>query len=94
MRELQVDGDDGAGAGGPSALEAQKRETATQFVRLVRVLEDVQELAIARGPGPTGSFSLVCAGGQLCVYARKGMKRSCLPPDVRARFSRAGATAA
>ena len=101
MREMQVDGDGvvgaGASAGGPSlppALEAQKRETAAQLVRLARVLEDVQELAISRGPGPTGSFSLVCEGGKLQVYARKGVRRSCLPPDVRARFSRAGAKVA
>jgi hypothetical protein len=92
MREMQVDGDDGAGP--PPALEAQKRETAAQFVRLARVLEDIQELAIARGPGPTGSFSLVCEGGELRAYARKGVRRSCLPPDVRARFSPAGATTA
>ncbi|KAF8490623.1 hypothetical protein F5888DRAFT_1097862 [Russula emetica] len=92
MREMQVDGD--GSAGGPPVLEEQKRTTAAQFVRLARVLEDVQELAIARGPGPTGSFSLVCEGGQLRAYARKGVRRSCLPPDVRARFSRAGATAA
>jgi hypothetical protein len=94
MREMQVDGDDGVGAGaGPPALEAQKHETAAQLVRLARVLEDVQELAISRGPGPTGSFSLVCEGGELHAYARKSMRKSCLPPDVRARFSRAGATA-
>lgn len=94
MRELQIDDDNGTGAGGPPALEAQKRETAAQLVRLARVLEDVQELAILRGPGPTGSFSLVCESGQLRAYARKGVRRSCLPPDVRARFSRAvtGAT--
>jgi len=90
MREWQVDSDDGAG-GPPPGLADQKRETAAQLVRLARVLEDVQELAIARGPGPTGSFSLVCEGGELRVYGRKGVRRSCLPPDVRARFARAGA---
>jgi hypothetical protein len=94
MREMQVDGDGGVGAGPSPALEAQKRETAAQFARLARVLEDVQELAIGRGPGPTHSFSLVCEGGELRAYARKGIRRSCLPPDVRARFSRAGATTA
>jgi hypothetical protein len=94
MREMQVDGGgDGVGRP-PPALEAQKRETAAQFVRLARVLEDVQELAIARGPGPSGSFSLVCEGGELRAYARKGVRRSCLPPDVRARFSRTGAATA
>ena len=99
LRGLQVDGDEGVGAGAgagglPPALEAQKRETAAQFVRLARVLEDIQELAIARGPGPTGSFSLICEGGELRAYARKGVRRSCLPPDVRARFSCAGAATA
>ena len=98
MRELQVDGDHGVGAargaGGPPALEAQKRETAAQLVRLARLLEDVQEIAIGRGPGPMGSFSLVCEGGVLRAYARKSMKRSCLPPDVRDRFSHARGTAA
>jgi hypothetical protein len=86
MREMQVDG----ASGGPPTLETQKRQTAAQLVRLARVLEDVQELAISRGPGPMGSFSLVCENGELRVYARKGMRRSCLPAGVRARFSRAG----
>lgn len=97
MREMQVDGcgggvGKGAGAGtsGLPALEAQKRETAAQFARLARVLEDVQELAIARGPGPRGSFGLVCEGGELHVYARTGTRRSVLPSDVRKRFYRAG----
>ena len=94
LREWQVDGGDGVVAGGPPGLEAQKHEMAAQLVRLARVLEDVQELAIARGPGPMGSFSLVCEGGELRAFARKSLKRSCLPHDVRARFSRAGATAA
>ncbi len=92
MRELQVDGDDGVGARAraPPALEGQKRQTAAQLVRLARVLEDVQELAIMRGPGPTGSFSLVCEGGVLRVYApHTGTRRSCLPPGAKARFSRA-----
>ena len=90
LRECQVDSDDGAGAGEPAGLPAQRRETAAQLVRLARVLEDVQELAIARGPGPTGSFSLVCEGGELRVYGRKGVRRSCLPQDVRTRFTRGG----
>jgi hypothetical protein len=96
MREMQVDGDDGVDAGGgrPPALEAQKRETAAQLVRLARLLEDVQELAIKRGPGRTRSFALICEGGKLRTYARKGVRRSCLPSDVRERFSRAGGTAA
>jgi hypothetical protein len=82
----------GAGAGAPPDLTAERRETAAQIVRLARVLEDVQELAISRGPGPAGSFSLVCEGGALHVYGRNGA-RSCLPLDVRARFSSAGAGA-
>ena len=90
LRECQVDSDDGAGAGEPAGLPAQRRETAAQLVRLARVLEEVQELAISRGPGPAGSFSLVCEGGKLQVYGRKGVRRSCLPPDVRTRFTRAG----
>jgi hypothetical protein len=76
----------------PPDLTTQRRETAAQIVRLARVLEDVQELAISRGPGPAGCFSLVCENGELRVYGRKGA-RSCLPPDVRARFSGAGAGA-
>jgi len=108
LRELQViggadtdagggsDGDspsDGGGAASwPPNLGAQRRETAAQVVRLARVLEDIQELAISRGPGPAGCFSLVCESGKLRVYGRKGA-RSCLPSDVRARFSSTGACA-
>ncbi|KAI0292391.1 hypothetical protein BC826DRAFT_439150 [Russula brevipes] len=87
LREWQVDG---AGADSLPGIATQRRETAAQMVRLARVLEEVQELAIARGPGPEGSFSLVCEGGELRAYARNGAK-SCLPPDVIARFSGAGA---
>jgi hypothetical protein len=76
----------------PPDLTAQRRKTAAQFVRLARVLEDVQELAILRGPGPVGCFSLVCEAGKMRVYGRKGAK-SCLPPDMKARFSGAGAGA-
>jgi hypothetical protein len=76
----------------PPDLTAQRRETAAQFVRLARVLEDVQELAISRGPGPAGCFSLVCEGGEMHVYGRKSAK-SCLPPETKARFSVAGAGA-
>jgi hypothetical protein len=67
-------------------LSAQRRETAVQIVRLAKVLQDVQKLAIARGPGPAGSFSLVCEDGKLRVYAHKGdgdgksLTGSCLPP--------------
>ena len=86
LRECQVNNDDGE----PAGLPAQRRETAAQLVRLARVLEDVQELAIACGPGPAGSFSLVCECGELRVYMRKGVRRSCLPQDVRTRFTRAG----
>src|SRR6266702_676262 len=73
-------------------LSMQRRETAVQIVRLARVLQDVQKLAIARGPGPAGSFSRVCEGGKLRVYARKmdgdgkSSPGSCLPPEVVARF--------
>ncbi|KAH9020498.1 hypothetical protein EDB85DRAFT_2153026 [Lactarius pseudohatsudake] len=75
-------------------LSAQHRETAVQIVRLARLLQDVQTLAIARGPGPAGGFSLVCEGGKLHVYARKvdeggdgkSLTGSCLPPEVVARF--------
>jgi hypothetical protein len=86
LREWCVDGP-GASAGASTApdLTEQRQETATQMVRLARVLEDVQELAIVRGPGPAGSFSLVCEDGKLNVYGCNGVK-SCLPPDVRARF--------
>lgn len=101
LRELQViggaDGDsespgDGGAASWPPSLTAQRRETAAQVVRLARVLEDIQELAISRGPGPAGCFSLVCERGKLRVYGRKGA-RSCLPSEVKARFSSTGASA-
>ena len=84
--------DAGAAASWPPNLAAQRRETAAQVVRLARVLEDVQELAISRGPGTAGCFSLVCETGQLRVYGRKGA-RSCLPSDVKARFFSTGACA-
>lgn len=86
------DADADADAKPPPDLRTQRRETAAQIVRLARVLEDVQELAISRGPGPAGCFSLVCENGELRVYGRKGA-RSCLPPEVRARFSGGGARA-
>jgi hypothetical protein len=87
LHEWQVDGpgSDSSDSGTPD-LAAQREETAMQIVRLVRVLEDVQELAIARGPGPAGGFSLVCEGGELRVYGRRNNRESCLPPDVMARF--------
>jgi hypothetical protein len=76
----------GAKAGAtPPDISAEWRETGVQIMRLARLLEDVQELAIAQGPGAAGSFSLVCENGELRVYARKDAK-SCLPPDVVARF--------
>ena len=81
LREWCVDG-----AGASTDLAEQRQETAVQMERLARVLEDVQELAISRAPGPAGSFSLVCEDGELKVYGRKGAK-SCLPPDVKARFA-------
>jgi len=84
--------DAGATASWPPNLAAQRRATAAQVVRLARVLEDVQELAISRGPGTAGCFSLVCETGQLRVYGRKGA-RSCLPSDVKARFFSTGACA-
>jgi hypothetical protein len=92
MRECQVDSEDGADAGLPPGLPEQRRYTAAQFVRVARVLEDVQELAISPGPGPRGSFSLICEGGEQRAYARKGV-RSCLPPDVRMRFACTGVDA-
>jgi hypothetical protein len=75
-------------------LSAQRHETAVQIVRLAKVLQEVQTLAIARGSGPAGSFSLVCENGKLCVYERKmdgdgdgkSQSGSCLPPEVMARF--------
>jgi hypothetical protein len=75
-------------------LSAQRQETAVQIVRLAKVLQDVQKLAIARGPGSAGSFSLVCENGKLRVYARKRggdgngktLSGSCLPSEVVARF--------
>ncbi|KAH9175674.1 hypothetical protein EDB89DRAFT_1903787 [Lactarius sanguifluus] len=69
-------------------ISAQRRETGAQIVRLARLFEIVQEVAIARGAGPAGSFSLVCEGGELRVYARKrdAGAKSCLPRDVVARF--------
>jgi len=98
LHEWQLDGQPRAGTrtgGGTTAagatapdISAQRRETGVQIVRLAKLLEDVQELAIARGPGPAGSFSLVCENGELRVYGRKkdAGAKSCLPPDVLARF--------
>ncbi|KAI9450773.1 hypothetical protein BJY52DRAFT_1125724 [Lactarius psammicola] len=83
----EITGDATARAGSEPDISAQRQETGVQIVRLARLLEDVQELAIARGPGPAGSFSLVCENGELCVYARKDAgAKNCLPPDVLARF--------
>jgi len=81
-----------AGGSPPPDLTAQRRETAAQIVRLARVLKDVQELAILRGLGPAGCFSLVCEAGELRVYKHKTV-RSCLPPDVKARFLVPGVSA-
>ncbi|KAF8272615.1 hypothetical protein EI94DRAFT_1717948 [Lactarius quietus] len=75
-------------------LSAQRQETAVQVVRLAKVLQSIQKLAIARGPGPEGSFSLVCEDGKLRVYARKKVEdgdgksliECCLPPEIVARF--------
>lgn len=89
LHKWQVDGEPPAGTPTTAPdISAQRGETAVQIVRLARLLEEVQELAIARGPGPEGSFSLVCENGELCVYARKkdAGAKSCLPSDVVARF--------
>ncbi|KAI0251097.1 hypothetical protein BJV78DRAFT_1154696 [Lactifluus subvellereus] len=91
LREWQVDGPGSDSSSSDSDipdLTAQRKEMAVQMVRLSRVLEDVQELAISRGPGPAGSFSLVCVGGKLRAYGRSdNNKKTCLPPDVMARFA-------
>ncbi|KAI0246423.1 hypothetical protein BJV78DRAFT_1356176 [Lactifluus subvellereus] len=71
---------------GHARSHCECKELAVQMVRLARVLEDVQELAISRGPGPAGSFSLVCVDGKLHAYGRSHNK-TCLPPDVMARFA-------
>ena len=63
---------DGADVGVPPGFPEQRHDTAAQFVRLARVLEDVQELAISRGPGPTGSLVLfvkVASCACMCVKA-------------------------
>jgi hypothetical protein len=75
-------------------LSVQRQETAVQVVRLAKVLEQVQKIAIAQGPGPAGNFSLVCEDGKLRVYALKkagdgdgkSLTESCLPLEVLARF--------
>jgi hypothetical protein len=84
LRQWQVDGSADSSVPG---LSAQRKETAMQIVRLAAVLKRVQQLAIARGPGPAGSFSLICEGGVLRVYGRNADKKGCLPRDVIARFS-------
>ena len=96
LHEWQVDGLPSAGTrtGGATAgtttpdISGHRRETGVQILRLAKLLKDVQELAITRGPGAAGSFSLVCESGELRVYARKkdADAKSCLPPDVMARF--------
>ncbi|KAH9971999.1 hypothetical protein BGW80DRAFT_1317515 [Lactifluus volemus] len=83
LREWQVDGSADSSVPG---LSAQRKETTVQIVRLAVVLKRVQQLAVTRGPGPAGSFSLICEGGVLRVYGRND-KKSCLPRDVMARFS-------
>jgi hypothetical protein len=87
LREWQVDGP-GCSPSDSSipGLSAQRKETALQIARLAGVLKEVQYLAASRGPGPAGSFSLVCEGGKLRVYGRNNRK-SCLPREVMARFS-------
>ncbi|KAI0265703.1 hypothetical protein BC834DRAFT_175025 [Gloeopeniophorella convolvens] len=70
---------------GTSELAEQRAVTTAQLVRLARVLEDVQALAIARGPGSVGKISLLCEGGELRMYVRTDGK-SCLPADMIARF--------
>ncbi|KAH9020496.1 hypothetical protein EDB85DRAFT_2278742 [Lactarius pseudohatsudake] len=89
LREWQLEG-----AGARVGTETT-RQSGTQrgADRLAKLLQDVQKVAIARGPGPTGGFSLVCENGKLCVYARKmdgddgkNLSGSCLPPEVAARF--------
>jgi len=40
-------------------LSVQRQETEVQIVRLAKVLQDVQMVAVARGSGAAGSFSLV-----------------------------------
>ena len=90
LNEWHLDGTRTTGSSNTTApdISAQRQETGVQMVRLARLLEDVQELAIARGPGPAGSFSLVGEDGELRVYGReKGTRaKSCLPSDVLARF--------
>ena len=109
LREWQLDGPAAQVSGGTRRrsgpqkgadvqdLSEQRVETAVQVVRLAKVLQEVQKLAIARGPGPAGGFSLVCEDGKLRVYAHKkavdgdgdgkGLsEESCLPPEVVARF--------
>ena len=96
VHEWQLDGRSRTGTrtGGTTTgttapdISAHRRETAVQIVRLAKLLENVQKLAITRGPGAAGSFSLVCENGELRVYARKkdAGAKSCLPPDVLARF--------
>ena len=106
LREWQLDGHDAqvdAGMVGRrqsctqkgvdvTDLSLQRQGTAVQIVRLAKVLQDVQKLAMARGPGPAGSFSLVCENGKLRVYARKRdgdgktLGGSCLPSEAAARF--------
>jgi hypothetical protein len=83
LREWQVDGSADSSVPG---LSAQRKETTVQIVRLAVVLKRVQQLAVTRGPGPAGSFSLICEGGVLRVYGRND-KKGCLPRDVMARFS-------
>ena len=41
-------------------ISAQRKEVGAKMMQLARLLEDVQELKITWGPGPAGSFSLLC----------------------------------
>jgi hypothetical protein len=75
-------------------LSAQRQETAVQVMRLAKVLQDVQKLAVARVPGSASRFSLVCENGRLRVYAHKMVGDrdrdssyvSYLPPEAVIRF--------
>jgi len=51
-------------------LSVKGQETAVQVVRLAKVLQDVQNHAMAGGSGPAGNFSLECKNGKLRVSPR------------------------
>jgi hypothetical protein len=69
LREWQVDDRSSCSSdSGMPGLSTQRKERAVHIVRLARMLEEVQALTIARGPGPAVA-SIWCARATRCGCA-------------------------